>query len=103
MSDKNNFLDFLEENIFIKSKKYYTIDINVFKKLKTVNKDRLENFIKEITPFYKNSKKFYLTRDLTYTNFLTLVRQTCKRLNIIYSSKIFYDKSKHNIIYFIYK
>jgi hypothetical protein len=97
---KEDFLNFLNEFCFIKTEKYYLITNDTFKKIKFENK--LNFFIEEIKPFYKKSKLHYLTREQTYTTFLTLIRQTCKQLNIMYSSDIKYNKSQYSISYFIF-
>ena len=77
----------------------YIIDIVSFKRLEYYN--ILNNFLSKLEPYYINSKKFYITRQLDYNKFLTLVRQICKFSNIQYYSKICYDKSKYNIKYYI--
>lgn len=97
---KENFFNFLNEFCFIKTEKYYLITNDTFKKIKFENK--LNFFIEEIKPCYKKSKLYYLTREQTYTTFLTLIRQICKYMNIMYASDIKYDKSQYSISYFIF-
>ena len=81
------------------SNNYYIIDIVSFKKLEYY--DILTNFINKVEPYYINSKKYYVTRKLDYNKFLTIIRQICNFSNINYHSKIFYDKSKYYIKYYI--
>ena len=60
---------------------------------------KLIDFLKN---YYHKSKQFYLNRQMTYKNFLTVLRQICNNLCIPYTSKILYNKSKYNIIYIIF-
>lgn len=82
------------------NKNYYIINKVSFRTLEYHN--YMNDFIEELLPFYYNSKKFYLNRKQTYNTFLTIVRQICNSNNIKYTSNMFYDKSKYEIIYYIY-
>jgi len=62
----------------------------------------IKEFIEKIEPYYHESKKFYLTRNINYNYLVTILRQICKSLKINYTSKIIYDKSKYDIIYNIH-
>ena len=102
---KNIFFDFLD-SCCDKSKekeydKFYEFNNISFKKAKFEKKD-LDLFYKSIKPYYHNSKKFYVDREKTYKNFITIIRQICKLLKITYKSKIKYRNSSYSIIYFIY-
>jgi hypothetical protein len=94
------FLLSLLDSICLKNEKHYTLNSEVFKK--GMFKDLIPKFILEITQYYHNSKKKYLERKLTYTTFTTILRQICNYTKITYTSKIKYDKSKYDIIYYIY-
>jgi glycosyltransferase involved in cell wall biosynthesis len=59
-------------------------------------------FIEECRPYYHLSKKKYLDTKTTYNSFTTILRQICNFNKIKYVSQIKYDKSKYNIIYYIY-
>ena len=50
---------------------------------------------------YHKSKQFYLKREVTYKNLLTIFRQLLNSLCIPYTSKIIYNKSKYCIHYII--
>ena len=65
-------------------------------------KEELNKIIHFLKEYYHKSKQFYLNRQITYKNFLTILRQVCNNLYIPYTSKILYNKSKYNIIYIIY-
>jgi len=97
---KNILIDFLKEHCSHNSV-YYTFSKVNFKKIKFQN-GVLENFFTDIKPFYFKSKLFYLERDKTYKNFITILRQICKFHAIPYTSKIVYSKSTYEIKYFIY-
>lgn len=82
----------LENNLYI-------LDKLVYKKYEYNNQiNMLKDNLKEK---YKSSKKFYLERENSYNNLLTIIRHLCKKNNINYISKIKYDKNKYNIIYYI--
>ena len=78
---------------------FYILDKIIYKKYEYNN---LINPLKEkLKDKYKNSKKFYLSRENSYNNLLTIIRQICKKNNINYKSRIKYDKNKYTIIYYI--
>ena len=95
------FFGLLDKICLLSSDKCYVINNDAFKKMKMLN--LYEELTKELKPFYKSSKQHYLTRPAKYNYFTTLVRHICKANKIMYSSKIKYDKSKYEIIYYIYK
>lgn len=90
----------LLDRICLKNEKHYTLNSEIFKK--GIFQGIIPNFIEEAKQYYHNSKKKYLERKLTYTNFTTILRQICNYTKITYTSKIKYDKSKYDIIYYIY-
>ena len=101
---KSILFDFLE-SCCEKSKEkdfenFYEFNNTSFKKAKYEEKE-LESFYKSIKPYYHNSKRFYVDREKTYKNFITIIRQICKFLKITYKSKIKYRNSSYSIIYFI--
>lgn len=101
MIETTYFFSLLNEISFFQNDKYYMINNDAFKKIRLI--DKYEEFIDKLKPFYPKSKQFYLTRPPKYNNFTTLLRHVCKANNVMYSSKIKYDKSKYEIIYYIYK
>jgi len=62
----------------------------------------IEDFCNEIQNNYFESKKYYVTRKLDYNKFTTIIRHICKANNINFTSKIKYDKSQYEILYYIY-
>jgi len=96
---KEKLFSFLDK-ITQKYDKYYKIDKISFKKAEYLN--ILNSFCEELKDYYYNPKQFYVTRKLTYNNFLTIIRQICKKNNLIFEKKISYQKSIYDITYFIY-
>jgi hypothetical protein len=95
----NILLNLLDE-ICMKNEKNYTFNVDSFKK--GVFKELIQQFIEDIRGFYHISKQKYLNRKLTYNSFTTILRQICNFNKIHYTSQIKYDKSKYDIVYYIY-
>ena len=93
------FIEFLDKTCE-KNNNIYKFDRISYRKSEFHN--HLNEFIEKITPFYYESKKYYLTRNMKYNYFITIIRQICKFCNIKYVNKIEYDKSKYDINYYIY-
>ena len=56
----------------------------------------------KIKNHYFPSKQNYVTRKMTYKNFITILRQICKYHHIPFTSTIKYDKSTYDISYSIF-
>jgi len=78
----------------------YVITKETFKRARF--KKEVENFLEDIKEYYFKCKQFYITRKITYKNFMTIIRQICKYKHLAFASKIKYDKSKYEIVYYIY-
>ena len=78
----------------------YTFGKDAYKK-SCIN-GSLDCFLNNLKVFYFSSKQYYVTRKMSYKNIITIIRQLCKHLNIQYISKILYDKSSYEIIYYLY-
>ncbi len=63
--------------------------------------ETLQPFIDSIIECYHKSKKYYVSRKMNYTRFVTVVRQICKSNSIPYVSKIKYDRSSYEITNYI--
>jgi hypothetical protein len=96
----NSLLFNLLDNICLKTERFYYIDYNSYKKF--IYEDAHVYFIENLRNYYHDSKKYYLDRTMSYNSFTNMIRQICKHNNIIFNSKIIYNKSKYNIDYFIY-
>ena len=97
--DINILYDFLKVHCLLEND-YYIIDKLIFKKYQYSNLE-LINFYDKIKPWYIKSKKIYVEREINYNNVLTIIRHMCKYHNIVYYSKIKYDKNKYYITYYI--
>lgn len=95
-----NILYDLLDKICIKNDKYYILDKISYKKGEY--QKILEPFFQLLTEYYHISKQYYIIRKLTYSSFITVIRQICRSNNINYISKILYSKSDYNIVYYIY-
>ncbi len=92
------FIDFLEK-IALKNNNKYVINTICYKK--GMYNGIVEKFIDVCKPYYYLSKRKYLERKLTYSSFITIIRQICNNNKITYTSQIRYDKSTYEIIYYI--
>ena len=90
----------LLEDISIKTDKFYIVNNTAYKK--GIYNQSICEFINNCRPYYFLSKRKYLDRKLTYKSFMTILRQICNYNNITYTSKIKYDKSTYDIVYYIY-
>lgn len=91
--------DFLE-NTSIKHNNYYLFDKCAYKK--ALLKDTVYDFLSECRKYYHTSKYKYLDKPLTFNSLVTVIRQICKCNNITYTSKIKYDHSTYDLLYYIY-
>jgi hypothetical protein len=96
-----NFILFdLLDKICMKNEKHYTFNFDAYKK--GVYKEEIQKFLDHCKPYYYLSKRKYLEKKLTYNSFTTILRQICNFNKITYTSKIIYNKSVYNIVYYIY-
>jgi len=95
-----NILFDLLHKICIKNNKYYILDKISYKKGEYLQ--ILSPFYEIMLQYYYLSKQFYILRKQTYSSFVTIIRQICKKNNINYTSKIIYNKSTYDIVYYIY-
>ncbi len=63
--------------------------------------ETLQPFLDSIIECYHKSKQHYVSRKMNYTRLITVIRQICKDNKIPYVSKIKYDRSSYEIIYYI--
>ena len=96
---KELFLNLIELN-GIKSNKCLIINNEAYKR--GLFNGSILSFFELCKEYYHISKHYYLTRNMTYNNFVTVVRQLCNYHNIKYTSQIKYQKSKYSIYYYIY-
>jgi len=97
---KNEDLFALLDELGTKSEKCYIINNDSYKK--GIFTNSLPTFIENCKPYYHISKQKYLDRKLTYNSFITVLRQICNFNKIKYMSQIKYDKSRYDILYYVY-
>jgi hypothetical protein len=90
----------LLDKICLKNEKHYTFNIESFKK--GIFNEEIAKFLITCLPYYHISKRKYLEKKLTYNSFVTVLIQISNFNNIIYTSQIKYDKSRYDIVYYIY-
>ena len=95
-----NVLHELLIKICKREKNYYIFNNESYKKGNMYN--LFEPFIESIKPYYYFSKQFYLDRQINFKMLATIIRQICNVQNIIYTNHIKYNKSNHEIHYYIY-
>lgn len=95
-----NILRDLLVNICQRNQTYFIFNNEAYKKGNMYN--LFEPFVESLKPYYYNSKQFYLERNISFKMLATIVRQICNVQNIIYTNHIKYNKSNHEIHYYIY-
>ncbi len=60
----NILFDLLEEYCFIKTDKYFIVDLDTYKKIVLENK--INSFLENVAPYYKKNKIGYVTRPMKY-------------------------------------
>ena len=83
-----------------KNNHYY--EFNNYSYKKSIINGELDKFLNSIIEYYHNSKKKYVTRDKSYKNILTILRQICKANHISFCTNIKYIKNSYEIIYKLY-
>ena len=92
--------DFLKENA-AECDQYYLFDKAHYKK--AVLRQFIQPLLILIEPAYFNSKKHYVLRKMDYNHFITIVRQLCNLNKVDYETKLVYNNSTYEIVYYIYK
>ena len=87
------------------SENHYLIDLNAYKKAMYCSEPQsvslLDQFCRDLLPFYCKEKQVFLTRKMSYNNMNTVLRQVCRHCAIECKSERKYDKSKTQIVYYI--
>jgi hypothetical protein len=95
----NILWDFLKENGENQGE-YYIFTKPLYKKACFNN--NILPFIQGLEEYYYDSKKHYITRKIDYAKFITIIRQLCNSLEIVYTTQLIYNNSTYEIVYFIY-
>ena len=89
----------LLEKICVKDEKYYHLSKSTFKAAEYHH--LVTDFCSKIIEHYHTSKRYYVDRKMNYNKFVTVIRQICSVNNVSYTSKIVYNKSDYDILYYI--
>jgi hypothetical protein len=85
---------------------YYLIDNSAYKKAIYCDEFQpislLQQFCNDLMPHYFKNKQFFITRRMSYNNFNTILRHVCRSNGIDFRSERKYDKSKTQIMHYIY-
>ena len=96
-----NILWDLLKKICVEQNKYFLLSPTSFKQADYHN--ILSDFCASLEDYYHVSKKHYVNRKLNYSKFTTLIRQICNINQVSFTSKIVYNSSSYDILYYIYK
>ena len=97
-----NILWDLLKKICVEQSKYFLLSPISFKQAEYHN-TTLSDFCTSLEEYYHVSKKHYVSRKLNYSKFTTLIRQICNINQVSFTSKIVYNSSSYDILYYIYK
>jgi hypothetical protein len=89
----------LLDKICMKEENTYIFNNNAYKK--GIFDNNIPPFLEECKPYYHASKQKYVEKKMTYTAFTTVLRQICNFNDIKYTTKIRYEKSTYEIVYYI--
>jgi hypothetical protein len=89
----------LLDQICLKTEKHYIVNIIAYRKMMFL-KLHLP-FLNAIVSKYQVSKRFYVTRKLTFRSFITIVKQLCHHNHITTHSNVQYFESEYIINYFV--
>jgi hypothetical protein len=99
-----NKVDFFNEYLQLfgtLEKNYILINPNHFKKVKY--NGLIKNFTDKLESYYHESKKYYIKREnITYMQFITILRQVANTNGVFFEYKIKYTNSKHYMEYYFY-
>ena len=96
---KEKLFEFLDLYAEKKNKYFYFTKIS-FKK--AMFSDAIAPWCNILKDYYHLSKHKYLDKIQNYRSFVTIIRQICKYHHLSFTSKIKYDKSNYEIVYYIY-
>lgn len=96
----SNILRELIMKICTRYQNYYIFNNEAYKKGNMYN--LFSEFVEQLKPFYYSAKHYYLDRNISFKMLTTIIRQICNVQNIIFTNHIKYNKSNHEIHYYIY-
>jgi len=90
----------LLDQICLKTDKHYIVNIIAYRKMKFLQLHL--PFLNTIVSRYQVSKRFYVTRKLTFASFVNLVKQICHHNRVEVTSNVQYFESEYIINYFVW-
>ena len=87
------------EDVCVHEDTYFFIDKNMFAKM--IFERKHLQFLDSLRYYYFKSKHHYLSYDMTYNSFVTIVRQICNYHNCSYLKRKKYNHSDYTMCYFI--
>lgn len=87
------------DNLCTKTETHYCLNHLAYQKMMYLNQQ--EEFLEKIKPYYLDTKKFYCERKMTFHSFVNMIRQICKNNDIEFFSKLAFDHSQHQTLYYI--
>jgi len=97
---KESLINFIAKFANNNNNNYYLINKSSYKR--AIFLDIVKDLIDDIKDYYHVSKRKYIENVNSYSKFMTIIRQLCKINNINFVSKIIYEKSTYDILYYIY-
>jgi hypothetical protein len=89
------YADFLIEHCDLDYKNDLVIDRNCFKR--SLLNNTLFPFLSSLQPYYHESTQHYVTRRMTYTRFLTVLRQLFRQSCMHYESLVTHTSSRKEV------
>ena len=89
----------LLEKICTKHEPFYMIDMNAYRKM--IFHEYHKAFCDDLLTYYHPSKKYFITRELTYNSFTNIIRQICKSNKYHFYTELKYDYSVYTILFFV--
>jgi hypothetical protein len=92
---------FLRASCYTDAHERAVVDRNAYKK--SILQGTLFPFLSSLVAYYHQSTQFYLTRKMTYTRFLTILRQLFRHHEMAYDIKTTHTSTKKEVAYTIMK
>jgi hypothetical protein len=77
----------------------YIFNKSLYKK--AVFRETIAPFTQSLESYYYESKKKYVQRKMDYIKFITILRQLCNSIGVNYDTKLVYNNSTYEIVYYI--
>jgi hypothetical protein len=88
------------EQVCVKREEYYIFNMLAFRSLQYRN--LYPEFASKILPYYRPHYQEFVTRPLSYSSFVVILRHICRMNNIRFDTKANYGAPCYNIDYYVY-